>query len=234
MSQRICDVDGCDKPHRARGLCSTHYNQAHAELAHPKIPVECVCCGTVTMKHPSKRYGARFCSYLCRDFTKFGPMSCPLPVRREPKPEPAPLPPRDCEWCGRSFQPRRATQAYCETRCSHKAGKVRRRGRESQAGGTYTWTEVIGIFLKFGRRCAYCQQPISGQPDPDHVVALSRGGSNSITNILPACSLCNSDKRHLSLEEWAADRLRRGVEPRVTTWSAEDQRYRHLTSVLAA
>lgn len=26
---RICTVDGCAKPHKARGLCSSHYNRMH-------------------------------------------------------------------------------------------------------------------------------------------------------------------------------------------------------------
>lgn len=26
---RTCDLDGCDRPHKAKGLCSRHYNQAH-------------------------------------------------------------------------------------------------------------------------------------------------------------------------------------------------------------
>jgi 5-methylcytosine-specific restriction endonuclease McrA len=45
MSERTCGVEGCVKPHRARGLCSTHYNQQHQPRRHAKQMVECVICG---------------------------------------------------------------------------------------------------------------------------------------------------------------------------------------------
>jgi 5-methylcytosine-specific restriction endonuclease McrA len=59
-------------------------------------------------------------------------------------------------------------------------------------------------------------------------VPLSRGGSNSITNILPACRRCNGDKRDLSLDEWTADRRRRNLPAVVTTWAVGDPKYLHL------
>lgn len=65
--------------------------------------------------------------------------------------------------------------------------------------------------------------------EPDHVIPLSRGGSNSITNVVPACKPCNSGKRDLLLSEWYADRARRGLEAR-----SLDPRVRHLTSVMLA
>jgi len=88
------------------------------------------------------------------------------------------------------------------------------------------------LFLAFDRCCAYCEQPVIGQPDPDHVVPLSRRGANSITNILPSCRACNSDKRDLLLAEWNADRARRGKPPVRTSWSFNDPRFRHLTSMV--
>jgi 5-methylcytosine-specific restriction endonuclease McrA len=111
-----------------------------------------------------------------------------------------------------------------------KAIRVRRRGRQYGSPSSFTLVEVMRVFALFGRRCAYCEQPITGRlPDPDHVVPLSRGGSNSITNILPSCHLCNSDKRDLLLAEWNDDRARRGLPPRIVDWPATDVRVAHLT-----
>lgn len=61
---------------------------------------------------------------------------------------------------------------------------------------------------KFGG-CAYC----GGRDDlqPDHVVPLCRGGSNSITNVVPACAACNADKGSKALPEWYASRTTRGL-----------------------
>lgn len=38
QSPAICTEPGCQKPHRARGLCSTHYNNAHVPDRHRRWP----------------------------------------------------------------------------------------------------------------------------------------------------------------------------------------------------
>jgi 5-methylcytosine-specific restriction endonuclease McrA len=88
--------------------------------------------------------------------------------------------------------------------------------------------DVIGIWLAMGKRCAYCDLEMTEQPDPDHVVPLSRGGHNDIANILPCCHRCNSDKNDMTLGEWAADRARRGKDPRITDYATFDPRAPHL------
>lgn len=228
---KTCAEPDCDRPLRARGLCSTHYNQ-HQPNRHRREKV-CVACGTA---YVTTRTDGRFCSLFCRDYTRCGPLFSLLPIKREPKPEPNPpfREARECAWCGATFVAHRDTHTNCSKRCKRKAIHMRRRGRESIAGGTYTWAEVIRLLLAFDRCCAYCEQPIVGQPDPDHVVPLSRGGSNSITNILPCCSLCNSDKRDLLLSEWALDRARRGLPTRITSWSPDDCRIRGVTAISSA
>ena len=49
--------------------------------------------------------------------------------------------------------------------------------------------------------CAYCEQP-----DPacqkDCVLALSRGGRYTLTNIVPACRSCNASKRNHEVTSW--------------------------------
>lgn len=137
-----------------------------------------------------------------------------------------------CNWCGDVFTCRGLGLRFCSPRCKAANSRRLRRAREHGAHGQFTWTQVMGLFLVFDRCCAYCHSTIEGQPDPDHVVPLSRGGANSIHNILPACRACNSDKRDLRLDEWAADRARRGLPPVTTSWPASDRRYLHITSVL--
>lgn len=60
---------------------------------------------------------------------------------------------------------------------------------------------------RFSGCCAYC----GAKPDVicmDHVVPLSRGGRHSPSNILPACSSCNSSKGALFVAEWRLVRNR--------------------------
>ena len=229
---RLCEVEGCTRAHRARGLCGTHYNQQHQPERHALVDVPCSVCGTTCRKTRSTSRRS-VCSPRCRSYLLLGhwPKDKPVTIKREAKPKPVPFAPeaRVCTWCGIDYIATDPRRALCSERCSAKAKTVRRRGRAAQAGGTYTWSEVMHLFIALGKRCAYCDELVDGQPDPDHVVPLSRGGSNSITNILPSCRLCNSDKRDLLLHEWAADRARRNLPPRHTDVS----QYVHLTSVAA-
>jgi 5-methylcytosine-specific restriction endonuclease McrA len=228
---RTCSIDGCEKNHRSRGLCSTHYNQQYQPNRHHRVKA-CAACGVT---YETTRTDGRFCSLLCRDFDRWGPRYSAWP-RYKPKP-PIVVPPpfrerRVCGWCGDGFVATRLTHVFCSRQCLARSARTRRRGREVDAPGTYTWTEVIKLYLLFDRCCAYCQQR-TDDPEPDHVVPLSRGGGNSVTNILPSCKACNSDKRDLLLDEWAKDRARRGLPPRLTRWHPADPRFLHLTSVSA-
>lgn len=252
---KTCTVDGCDKPLRARGLCSTHYNQRHQPDRHRKVTVKCTYCGTPIQKHRSNTR-QRFCDYTCRDLwrleqTNGDPMVAARAVRIHVGPRSCPLPSehparwygmadvleyRRCAWCGGPFcTGQHILRAYCTATCKAKAKHMRRRGREhAGAYGQWTWTEFIHIARRFDYRCAYCGEKPDGQLDPDHVVPLSKGGPNTTANLLPACHACNSNKRDLLLNEWDDDRRRRGLTPRATTWSSNDPRYYHLTSLLRA
>jgi 5-methylcytosine-specific restriction endonuclease McrA len=49
------------------------------------------------------------------------------------------------------------------------------------------------------RPCMYC----GGQAQHiDHVIALSRGGSHSIGNLVPSCAACNLSKGSKTIMEW--------------------------------
>ena len=51
------------------------------------------------------------------------------------------------------------------------------------------WLDLVA---SFGSKCAYCgQQTKLGQ---EHLVPLSRGGSHTLENVVPACQPCNSKK----------------------------------------
>ncbi|MES4908211.1 RNA-guided endonuclease IscB [Streptomyces sp. NPDC000395] len=102
--------------------------------------------------------------------------------------------------------------------------------------GTLHGTEVRGYLLaKFGHACVYCG--ITNVPlNIDHVQPRSRGGSDRISNLVPACIPCNEAKSNRPVEEFApkraADILRRAKAPlrdaaavnstRWTLWRALD------------
>lgn len=224
------------KDHARRVTCSATCSQLHR---HRHVDRPCEWCGksVAQEKHGSHR---PTCSVLCRSaVTKWdrGPVLSKWAVPRA-KPLPVILPRfvgATCADCGARFVADRkhgfsvqGDGPYCSDRCKRRSGNRRRRAREFDAPGSFRWAEVIGLFLRFGKRCAYCDQHIDGQPDPDHVVPLKRGGSNDISNILPACRLCNSDKCDLTLDEWAEDRARRTLPLVRCDFSGPDRRWSHL------
>lgn len=72
-----------------------------------------------------------------------------------------------------------------------KLRKARKRGAE----GLYTLQDWLNLKNKYNFSCLKC-----GQQEPnikltvDHIIPLSRGGTNYITNIQPLCNICNSSK----------------------------------------
>lgn len=69
----------------------------------------------------------------------------------------------------------------------------RRRARKVGNGGSHTLVARLEKFAGLGNVCFYChaRKPLT----VDHDVPLARGGTDDITNILPACRSCNSKKR---------------------------------------
>src|SRR5690606_32327033 len=63
-------------------------------------------------------------------------------------------------------------------------------GRMTAWGGRHAQTLVALTLATYGTRCRLCLQP--GATTADHVVPRSRGGDNSLDNLRPAHSLCNS------------------------------------------
>jgi len=236
---KTCTIDGCDRAHRAKGYCSSHYSA----ILDPDRHVVTRACDECGETYTTTRTNGRYCSLLCRDACLHPDAVLHKAVRlaatqrrlereaeRSARPCPAPFPPetRECAWCGVGFTTNKPERVMCSRWCKGKAAKVRRRAREANAPGTYTWCEVTKVYLSLGRQCAYCHTQVN-EFEPDHVIPLSKGGSNSITNVVPSCKMCNSDKRDLSLTQWAADRARRGLAVR-----SLDQRVRHLTSAMLA
>ena len=61
-------------------------------------------------------------------------------------------------------------------------------------GGKHTTDEWLSLIDEYKNKCAWCKEekPLTR----DHIVPLSRGGTNKIENIQPLCSSCNSSKRN--------------------------------------
>ena len=76
----------------------------------------------------------------------------------------------------------------------------RTRGRNYRAKlyaaeGSHTRQEIQALFKAQSGKCVYCRDPLGGSYHADHIVPLSKGGSNWISNIQLTCGPCNNRKR---------------------------------------
>lgn len=79
--------------------------------------------------------------------------------------------------------------------------------RKHGAEGTFTFDQWQAICDYYGNKCLACgeQKPLT----IDHIVPISKGGRNDITNIQPLCAYCNNSKQQKIIDyrptvpEWA-------------------------------
>ena len=74
--------------------------------------------------------------------------------------------------------------------------------RAAGTGGHFTFEEWEALLAEHEGHCAYCGS--TKRIEADHRTPLCRGGSNLITNILPACRPCNRRKHRRNEEEFRA------------------------------
>lgn len=71
----------------------------------------------------------------------------------------------------------------------------RRRALKRNASGSHTFLEWQSLVREYGHMCPYCQRK---EPEirltEDHIVPLSKGGTDNIDNIQPLCLSCNCSK----------------------------------------
>lgn len=67
-----------------------------------------------------------------------------------------------------------------------------RRARIANATGTFTETEWLVVCDRFDFRCPACGLAV--KLTQDHIIPLTKGGSNDISNIQPLCDSCNKKK----------------------------------------
>ena len=73
-------------------------------------------------------------------------------------------------------------------------GEHRRRARKRAAGGQFTKADVLELLATQGGRCKWCGENVREKFHVDHIVPLSRGGSNGRLNICVSCPTCNIKK----------------------------------------
>jgi 5-methylcytosine-specific restriction endonuclease McrA len=71
----------------------------------------------------------------------------------------------------------------------------KRRARKANAPiNDFTHAQWVAMQEAYDHRCVYCGKRRKGKLTQDHITPLSKGGSHTLSNIVPACSPCNSSK----------------------------------------
>lgn len=73
--------------------------------------------------------------------------------------------------------------------------------------GSHQRMKLLKLWKSQMRGCNYCDNLAD---TIDHIVPLSRGGTNYENNLVPACRSCNSKKRDKLISEWKVLNVRTG------------------------
>lgn len=98
----------------------------------------------------------------------------------------------------------RAQHKYFQTpkgKAVQKRAKHKRRAKVKENGGTWTLDEWNQCLVYFDYRDAYTGEPLT-TTEMEHIMPLSKGGTNNIYNIVPANKSTNASKNNSDLWEW--------------------------------
>jgi len=200
---RKCSVEGCWRPHRAKGFCASHYNERfHPDRHARKRSVACSVCGKPCEKIASSGHIRRpVCGYRCRYQLTYGrdiadgrELVGPVARRTGPEGKAAPressLPgPKarfiagSCRWCGAGYtydlRNGGATARYCSARCTRSAGRARH--REMRGQFAISRKRRLAIYERDGWICQLCFEPVDRNahymdnwaPSLDHIIPQS-------------------------------------------------------------
>jgi len=83
-----------------------------------------------------------------------------------------------------------------------RAYVIKRRAIQREAEGHFIAADIRRQYTNQKGRCYYCQQKAGKDYEIDHVIPLSRGGTNYPSNIVIACRSCNRKKNDKFPHEW--------------------------------
>ena len=152
------------------------------------------CDASIEHLHAASRY----CAKRCKDAANYAKHAT---ARRA----------QQAEYRAANKARRAAYDAARSSRAAEHAARYRanpdeyKRARDARRGHPalpYTARDWRRILHHYRHACAYCGS--RDRIEKEHVIPLSRGGIDSIGNVVPACFSCNRSKHAKLLIEWRA------------------------------
>lgn len=89
---------------------------------------------------------------------------------------------------------RKQSEWYQKNKCYFKSKWHERRSRIKGNGGTHTSSDIQEILESQKHKCVACGVSIKSKRHIDHIIPLSKGGTNDKANIQLLCPCCNISK----------------------------------------
>lgn len=83
-----------------------------------------------------------------------------------------------------------------------RVAEQKRTALKNAAPGEHTDEDIVAQYERQKGRCYWCGKYVGDDFEVDHVIALTRGGSNGSENIVIACPRCNQSKHNKLPHEW--------------------------------
>lgn len=206
---KTCKVKGCEVAVNTKGYCTKHYHRyrKYSDTSMVKSKKVIGICKHKGCKRDIDTGG--YCTKHYQRFLKHGTSSAE-PLNRDMEHD------GKCsvEGCDGVFFAKKLCKAHYN-RQSKKIFLSTERGREMNRFycqkrramkknapiNDYTVKQWKDCLDHFNNECAYCGKK-KEVLDQEHVIPISRGGSNTKTNIIPSCGSCNYTKGTRTLFEW--------------------------------
>ena len=193
----------------SRSCSSAYYAPAERNGNYKGGLAERICpCGKVfhVKKKTVRNGGGKYCSNPCRFKYSSIQTAATWSKRRIIK---------FCKVCGKKIMVKPShvdiEGSYCSKECLAKGYAERFEGegnpnyrhgeshaayhrRKSVTKGSYSRRDVLSLLRRQMYTCVYCPNSLKVKFHEDHIIPLSRGGSNSIGNIQLLCPSCNAKK----------------------------------------